>query len=826
MTPEQEIQVARAAVDGAMRTYAVDSRTGDALAHLATLYLNQGRYAEAEIYFQRAYAIHRRFSSLLSGKNVGDLLSLGALYVIQGRLNEAVLCFQTVLKEEPKGLLASAALSQLAMVYYMKGNENSADADRVFQQAQRMAEQIGKEDSLLEAMGTMNLSLVFWVRSQYDKAERTLLRSLAAFEKAHFTDSQPYVICLGALGKLAQIQGRFDDAEKYFDRARKLGTKLVPPDDPWQYSDFLNQATLAYARNRPDQAGKLFEQSSRLLNVLLESSLPYMSEKSRLTFLNGVREFFSAYYSFCFTNGKQRPELAGKMYDLVLRQKGLVVNSIAALRAQVAATGDAESLVLLGQIASKKDKVARITVAATAERDKLALEVAALEEKLAARSGRLAERKQLQDVSWQSVRNALGREEAAVEFVKFAFHDGRRLTDKNYYAALVVTAETTNAPVLVSLGDAAILEAAPINEYNRTVDRHYNRDAAIEPGFYVSFWKPLEPYLAGKKRIYVSPDGVLNQVSLATVSDEHDRLLIEKYDLRILSSTKDLLRERQKPSNDLAVLIGNPRFSLDESALRLAAAQLHAEKGEQAPLATSAVAGMRSSGLRGEALEELPGTGVEISAVRNLLQARRWKVEVFSREQALEEAVKRTHNPRLLLIATHGFFEPDQQPRNADWAAALFPDRPSGLEEPMLRSGLFLSGANRVQQNLPLASDLDDGVLTAYEASELNLHGTELVVMSACESGLGSSKNGEGVFGLRRAFQEAGAEAVMMSMWKVPDEDTQELMTLFYTKWLAGMDKHDALREAQLELRKKIMSSTALGNDDPRRWGAFVLVGR
>ena len=141
----------------------------------------------------------------------------------------------------------------------------------------------------------------------------------------------------------------------------------------------------------------------------------------------------------------------------------------------------------------------------------------------------------------------------------------------------------------------------------------------------------------------------------------------------------------------------------------------------------------------------------------------------------------------------------------------------------MLRSGLFFDGVSRVLAGAPPAADLDDGILTAYEATGLNLQGTELVVLSACETGLGEVKNGEGVFGLRRALQEAGAEAVLMSLWAVPDRETQELMTLFYKHWLSGQEKHLALREAQLELRKRV--KTQYGQDKPFYWGGFVLVG-
>jgi CHAT domain-containing protein len=141
----------------------------------------------------------------------------------------------------------------------------------------------------------------------------------------------------------------------------------------------------------------------------------------------------------------------------------------------------------------------------------------------------------------------------------------------------------------------------------------------------------------------------------------------------------------------------------------------------------------------------------------------------------------------------------------------------------MLRSGLYFAGANRTLAKAA-KTDLEDGVMTAFESTGLNLQGTELVVLSACETGMGHIRSGEGVFGLQRAMQEAGANAVLMSMWSVPDKETQELITMFYAKWLSGRSKHEALHEAQLELRKETIAKW--GDDRPHYWAAFVLVGR
>jgi CHAT domain-containing protein len=241
---------------------------------------------------------------------------------------------------------------------------------------------------------------------------------------------------------------------------------------------------------------------------------------------------------------------------------------------------------------------------------------------------------------------------------------------------------------------------------------------------------------------------------------------------------------------------------------------------ESEVLLAAALGGRRSGEQRGRALEALPGTKAELQSIQALLGKKGWRVEVYDGDNALEERVKSVSRPRVLHVATHGFFL-----RNQEFAPRpLGTDRPSGREDPMLRAGLYFAGANRALTGGGATADLDDGVLTAFEATGLNLHGTELVVLSACGTGLGRVESGEGVFGLRRALEMAGAEAVLMSLWSVPDQETQELMGFFYEKWLAGKGKHAALRETQLEMRQKVKER--YGEDLPFYWGAFVLVGK
>ena len=201
----------------------------------------------------------------------------------------------------------------------------------------------------------------------------------------------------------------------------------------------------------------------------------------------------------------------------------------------------------------------------------------------------------------------------------------------------------------------------------------------------------------------------------------------------------------------------------------------------------------------------LPGTLIEIEQIKKIYELSNTPYKVFLRENATESALKKVEGPTVLHIATHGFFLPTMSNSSGSNAKS----------NPLLQSGLVLAGAEKLQKQPNLSSE--NGVLTAYEAMNLNLNNTELVVMSACETGLGTISNGEGVYGLQRAFQIAGAKSVVMSMWTVNDTATQQLMKHFYNNWLNGEDKHEAFRNAQLEL-KKIYNK-------PYYWGAFIMNG-
>nr|WP_315897329.1 CHAT domain-containing protein [Thermosynechococcus sp. HN-54] len=289
---------------------------------------------------------------------------------------------------------------------------------------------------------------------------------------------------------------------------------------------------------------------------------------------------------------------------------------------------------------------------------------------------------------------------------------------------------------------------------------------------------PLLPWLGDATHLLIAPDGELNTIPFQTLVDAQGRYLVESYLITLLTSGRELLRFQSRPAAAHApLIIADPSFehSLGNSS--------------------SAPSTVRSLDLRGLAFAPLPGTTQEAQALKQLLP----KAQVLTQAAATETAVKAANSPLILHLATHGFFLPN-------FGEQGFP------ENPLLRSGLALAGFNQRQSG----SDMDDGVLTALEVTGMNLTGTELVVLSACDTGRGEVVNGEGVYGLRRAFTLAGARSQVSTLWKVDDQATREIMIAFYQNLRRGMGRTEALRQVQLQRLKQEL---------PYYWAAFVSSG-
>jgi CHAT domain-containing protein/Tfp pilus assembly protein PilF len=810
----------------------------NSLQALATLFLHQGRYAEAEPLMHRELAIREKALGPDSTPVADALNNLASLDYKEGKYADAEPLYVRAIRIDSKALGpdAPAVATDLNNTALLLLHERKyADARDLFERGLAIDEK-ALPDKTEVALCLTNLATVDEAQGKFADAEPRLKRAMSIDEKVSGAESASVAVDLNNLAVVYAATGRSAEAEALYNRLLAIHEKLLGPDHPDMATDLLNFAMLYANQGKVAQAQPLFNRSFDNLFHQFQYNFSFMTENERLGFLDTVAEDFPAYFSFVHRYHDKDPALIGAMYNMLLWEKGFISGSVADMRRQIEASSDPEALRLLARLAQDRTTMAALLNQQPQDRStwqqqiqQLRTESDETEKALVQRSARFAERKKIDRTTWQQVRDALGPDEAAVEFARFRYYDGK-WTDTSDYAALVITRESKDQPEYIPLGESSLIEGDAFTHFRSHLQ---TRGIAVEdaalPGqdAYTLLWKPVEPALRGKTRIYVSPDGIQNQIPLGIIARPDGKLLMEAYDLRIVSSTRDILRPTTAHAGTTALLVGNPVFALTEAEQRIAQQHLNLPRTLAQPDAVASVPAkvLRDQG-SGTTLAPLPGTGAEINAIADLMQQRQWKTSIYTGDSALKRVLERSDSPRIIHLATHGFFLPDQQLKAADLESQQFGQKLDiGLEDPMLRSGLYFAGANRTLAGQPSAPDIDNGVFTAMEAANLDLRGTELVVLSACNTGQGDVKNGEGVFGLRRALEEAGAQHVLMSLWSVPDRETLELMKSFYSKWLAGTEVHAALQQAQLEMRAKVKAEHD-GRDLPFYWGAFVLVGK
>ncbi len=399
-------------------------------------------------------------------------------------------------------------------------------------------------------------------------------------------------------------------------------------------------------------------------------------------------------------------------------------------------------------------------------------------------------------IDWTEIQKKLKDGDMAVEFAKF-----RDIWEwKTFYAAFVIK-KGMKSPVCVPLFEIDDFNAVRTSDYYKT------------PKLYNLIWEPLAKHLQGVKSVYFSPSGRLHTIAIESLPDADGKIFSEKYDAYRLSSTRELALNRTANTNKKAATYGGIQYEFSENDWR----SVVFEKYDNDTIIDIPVINDK---YRGSGMAYLDGTQVESTAVANLLRSVDYNVDALSDAAATEESFKRLSGMglKILHIGTHGFYQSEADMENA--GLKFFTDAKQQTQEDrsLSCSGLLFAGANsaldpRRNKEIPLGAD--DGVLTAKEISRLDFRGLDLVVLSACQTGLGEI-TGEGVFGLQRGFKKAGAQTIVMSLWKVSDESTQTLMIEFFKNLTAGQSKRAAFTAAQKTVRAKY--------PNPLHWAAFVMV--
>lgn len=524
----------------------------------------------------------------------------------------------------------------------------------------------------------------------------------------------------------------------------------------------------------------------------------FMSESEKELYYQTRLPDIHSFLAYCLQRKSKNPSVAGFAYNNVLLNKGLMLKSSTAMRVAILSSNDPELLKLYDEWISIQKELSELysTPVELRTKDAGSLEQKAneLERTLVGKSQDFSDYRKGLQVTWQDVKKNLKPDEAAVEFIDFR----NRIEgggNETIYSALILKSGLTY-PEMINLFTEKQLRdiigsGENVNKIYGTVDQHDTR-------LYDLIWKPLEPYLSGTKNIYISPSGLLFRISFPALSKDQNTYLSDNYQTRICSSTAYLVSQKSATEpNQSALIFGGIRYSNNDS--------------------------------ESQVWNYLEGTRNEGDTINAILGKNKFRVEYLTEKNATETYFKQNAGKYdMLHIATHGFFfdDPDrlkfEENKEIEYGDLTFRGYrgTAGVnnfvnsENPLMRSGLVFAGANEVWSTT-VKNDQDDGVLTAQEVTQIDLRRNSLVVLSACETGLGDIKGNEGVYGLQRSLKMAGVKNIIMSLWQIPDRETVEFMGKFYTSFVKNGNINQSFADAQREMRKKY---------DPYYWAAFVLL--
>jgi ankyrin repeat protein/CHAT domain-containing protein/Tfp pilus assembly protein PilF len=794
------------------------------LGNYTDLFYKTGEYSIAE--YRYKYTI---LGSIPEGKEYSNkatiLHNLGALYLDMGRLEEAETRLKEALALKLKNLHENHpsylnTYGTLADLYTQK--KQFLQAEKMYLYILNSYKTRFGEQYPAYLIALNNLAALYQAMQKDAEAEKNYLKVLQIAQKTTENLEPQYATYLNNLGNFYFINARYAEAEKLLLRAFAIRQKSLHPKHPDYGVSLRNLAFLYFNWNKLDQAEPHFLAANQNFLQQIKNFLPFMSEKAQNEFVRTFDEYFEMFTAFAIQYSNTKPLIMSDLCNIRLTTKALLLNFKNLVHKNLQNQTDTLARKYYQNWIAEKEFLNKLYNLSQSELEKQGLSIANQEkivnntESILNRLAIKTEADFAQLFTWQTVQKLLKANEYAIETIRF-----KKLIPKQasviQYAFLIIKANQSQPEILV-LENGKDLETKHLKYFQNSIK--FKKE---DKNSYTHYWQGLALVLAkseGLKRVYFSPDGVYNQLSINALRNSiSGKYLLDELDLVLLTNLKEIAQTPAKSIDSLktAIFFGYPIYNIDEPQHKNAVRKLgRGENIELEKISPSPSQTSDSREMQQLTLASLPGTKVEIDAIEELARKNGFQTQKYLQESALEELVKKIKQPKVLHIATHGYFLKDLDEQAAN-------ERILGIQRkrldinPLLRSGLMLTGAERSLRSELMDTQIENGILTAYEAMSLDLTNTELVVLSACETGLGEVKTGEGVYGLQRAFKVAGAQSILMSMWTVSDEATSELMQLFYENWFKTNQRREAFRQAQLKLREKY--------PEPYYWGAFVLVG-
>ncbi len=793
------------------------------LNNLATLYMELGQYEAAEPLYIEALEIKEKTAGKDNIDYISNLENLAILYGNLGNLKKERKLYLQV-KAIKEKLLTKDDPAYASILTNLASNSknlgNYEEAEKLFLEAKVIKQKAFGSESSDYAYCLFNLASLYISTKQFNKGEPIILEAKGIIEKTFGKEHEDYAKCNIILSGYRIMRKDFVQAEQLLLEARDIQEKLFGKEHIHTREVLIRLARLYETMGHYEKAEELLIASFQIQKQSLNKAASFLSERELQDYINTFKidnAWVSTFLAERSREGKDVSKLAALCYDNELYHKGFLLNTAQKLNNTLLI--DKASVQLRNTLKSIRRRLGQLYSMSITERDSAQLvdwenKANQIEKQLASTVNIYKDASQT--VGWKDVQAKLKDGELSIEFIEYN-QSKEEEVDSVYYGALVVGTESTypefvplfqQNQILSLMGSGEKRKLDYINQLYTYSGRGANPLKENEVSLSQLIWLPLKDKIKEAKKIYYSPIGLIHYLNLGAIAISDEEVLANQYQLVELGSTRKLVISDTTVRHFIsAVLYGGIDYGTDTTTLI-------PNKRED----------VQTFAMRGTSWGFLKWTTKEINSVNTYMLNSKLSSTLFTGIDATEKSfvnsVQSDSSPYVIHFATHGYFFQDANVQVAFNSEDETKSDPVFVvsDNPMIRSGLLFAGANiswNSRHNLRQAED--DGILTAYEISQLNLSNTELVVLSACETGLGDIQGNEGVYGLQRAFKIAGARYLIMSLWQVPDKQTSLLMTTFYKKWLQEkMTIPDAFHAAQKELREIGL--------DPYQWAGFILV--
>lgn len=776
------------------------SRLAEPVNNLAAALSTLGDYPAAETQYQRArellmsaYGPEHPYVAVASGNLALNHVKRRDYGPAEDLLTEALRIQRKRFKAPHPD--TARTLEQLADLYAVRGRYK--ESERNYKEAMQTAQAALGDEHTQVALIRSNLGDLYRRRGQHALARQQYDQALSQLRENHGEDDARFGIVLATLADVERRSGSPSQAQILGAQALEILSRNLPANHPELAEVQAGRAYAAWASGDHASALRRLQEANAAHERSMRVMLAAGSEEQKLSYVEVWETSTDATLTFQLHVDPTSQAARDLAIETVSGRKGRVLEAVSAQREGLLRRLRAEDRERLQRLASVNSRIATASLssdersrgAAEAQRlEKLSSEKRTLERRLA---GITSDVDVDVDVRVADLISALPPKAALIEFVSYRLFDplAKKLSeDRGEQRYAVIALAKSQPPMISDLGPANAIEAEVLSTLKLLASPRQIGSGSMRRelrqklrNLRRSLLDPVLTKLTNSEHLILSPDGALNLLPFAALYNEQGRPLIEAYSLSYVSSSRELLRKRpRKRKQQAPVIVANPDFGT-------------------APAGTP----------RDKIWTALKGTDSEASAISKLLP----RATVWRGAEATESSVRQLNSPAVLHIATHGFFSGTSGAEAGERGIASTRSHQfSALRNPLVQSGLVFANANLRTQGE------EDGVLTALEVTSMNLAGTELVVLSACETGLGRVEAGEGVFGLRRALAIAGASSQVISLWSVADQTTSDLMIAFYRHLIeGGLGRSEALRQAQLELLNE--------GRPPYDWAAFIPSG-